>query len=55
MKICEIVDMLEKEAGRLSQLRTSAANIGDVEQVAQLDAELAETQDSLTRVKSVAS
>ena len=53
MTIPDLIAMLKRRLAYLGQLRTSAAAIGDVDQVDRLDAELAETQATLNQLGSL--
>jgi hypothetical protein len=53
MTIPDIIAMLRRRLAYLGQLRTSAAAIGDVDQVDRIDAELAETQATLNQLGSL--
>lgn len=50
MNTPDLTAMLRRRLAYLSQLRTSAVAIGDIAQVARIDAELAETQDTLNKL-----
>ena len=47
MTINQIIEMLKRRLVNLSQLRTSASDLGDMDRVSALDAAIAETQTSL--------
>ena len=47
MTIQQIIEMLKRRLVNLSQLRTSAADLGDLDRASAIDAEIAETQTSL--------
>jgi hypothetical protein len=53
MNIQELIEIAEKRLVYLSQLKSSAMNIGDMDQVAVVDAQIAETQDTLNALKSL--
>ena len=47
MTVSQIIEMLERRIVYLSQLRSSAAVLGDIARVASLDEDLAETEFTL--------
>ena len=47
MTVSQIIEMLERRVAYLSQLRSSAAALGDIARVASLDEGLAETELTL--------
>jgi hypothetical protein len=47
MTVSQIIEMLERRVAYLSQLRSSAAALGDIARVASLDEDLAETELTL--------
>jgi hypothetical protein len=53
MTVSQIIEMLEKRIVHLSQLRSSAAALGDIPRVASLDEDLAETQLTLATLLAV--
>lgn len=53
MKVSDVIVMLERKLANLSQLITSAAALGDVSRVGTLEAEHAETLETLNKLQSV--
>lgn len=53
MAISELIYLLEKKLANLGQLRSSAANLGEIERVMALDNEIAETTATLDKLKAV--
>ena len=47
MSVQELIDILRRRLVYLGQLRSSAVQLGDVQQTEQIDAELAATQATL--------
>ncbi|MFY7819908.1 MAG: hypothetical protein ACOVP3_03575 [Rhodoluna sp.] len=47
MTVSQIIEMLERRVAYLSQLRASAAALGDIARAASLDEDLAETELTL--------
>jgi hypothetical protein len=54
MTIEDLVQMVSRRLAHLSQLRTSASNLGDAVQVASLDDQIAETDATLAQLKALA-
>jgi hypothetical protein len=54
MTIEDLIQMVSRRLAYLSQLRTSASNLGDAVQVASLDAQIAETEATLSQLKTLA-
>lgn len=50
MNISSLIEMCKAQLVQLSTLRTSAEKLGDVEQVADIDAKTAETQTTLNEL-----
>jgi hypothetical protein len=53
MTIAQIIEMLKRRLVNLSQLRTSAADLGDLDRVSIIDAEIAETQNTLAALETL--
>ena len=53
MTIAQLIEILERRVAYLSALRTAAERLGDVEQLAQLDGELAESQATLATLRAI--
>lgn len=53
MTITELIDMLRKRVAHLGMTRAQAAQLGDVERVAALDADISETETTLTQLQSL--
>jgi hypothetical protein len=53
MTIDQIIEMLERRVAYLSQLRSSAAALGDIPRVASIDEDLAETELTLATLLAV--
>lgn len=53
MTVTEIIEMLSRRLANLSQQRSSAGSLGDLERVASLDAEIAETQSTLDALRTL--
>ena len=53
MTVNQIIEMLQRRLVNLSQLRTSAADLGDLDRVSALDAEIAETQNTLDALNTL--
>jgi hypothetical protein len=53
MTIAQIIEMLKRRQVNLSQLRTSAADLGDLDRVSTIDAEIAETQNTLAALETL--
>ena len=47
MTIHQIIEMLKRRLVNLSQLRTSASDLGDLDRVSTIDVEILETQTTL--------
>lgn len=52
MTVNQIIEMLERRVAYLSQLRSSAAALGDIARVASLDEDLAETELTLATLRA---
>ena len=50
MNILAMIDMCRAQLVNLSSLRTSAERLGDIEQVATIDAKIIETQTALNQL-----
>lgn len=46
----DLISLVEARLAYLQQLRASAAQLGDIQQIARIDAEMAETQETLTKL-----
>ena len=53
MSVADLIALLERRVVQLQMTRTSAAGIGDLEQVNRLDAEIAETETTLTALRGL--
>lgn len=53
MSIAELIEMMNRRLVYLSQLRTSAISLGDVDQADKVDAEIASTQETLNKLLSI--
>lgn len=53
MTLLELIDLLEKKSAYISQLKTAAAAIGDVEQVLTFDTQFSEIQTLLSQLKQI--
>ena len=53
MTIPELIQMVQRRLAYLSQLRTSASNLGDVVQVGLIDGQIAETESTLEALKTL--
>ena len=53
MTVTEIIEMLGRRLTNLSQLRSSADKLGDLDRVSALDAEIAETQSTLDALRTL--
>jgi hypothetical protein len=53
MDIQDLIEFCEKNMAQKGQLRTSAAALGDVKRVAELEAEMAETQRTLNTLRAL--
>ena len=52
MTVSQIIEMLERRVAYLSQLRSSAAILGDIARVTSLDEDLAETELTLATLRA---
>jgi hypothetical protein len=52
MTVAQIIEMLERRIVHLSQLRSSAAALGDIARVTLLDQDLAETELTLATLRT---
>lgn len=55
MTILQLIEMCERRIAYLNGVRGSAAALGDIQQVEQIDAQLAETQQTLNQLQSLVS
>lgn len=53
MTIQSLIEMVERRLAHLSQVRSSAAALGDIERVATLDADIAQAQVTLAQLKTL--
>jgi hypothetical protein len=53
MSIDYLIQLLTRKVVTLSQLRTSAELLGDLDRVEELDVQIAETQTTLTALRSL--
>lgn len=53
LTVPDLITMCERRVVYLQSVRTSATALGDLEQVSRVDAELAETQDTLNKLRSL--
>jgi len=53
MSITDLIAMCETQLVRLSQLRSSAVTLGDLKQVAAVDAQAEETQSTLNKLRTL--
>ena len=53
MTIAYLIELLQRKVANLSMLRTSAAALGEIEQVEQLDVQIAETETTLAALRSL--
>lgn len=53
MTILELIEMCERRIAYLNGVRGSAAALGDIQQVERIDAQLAETQQTLNQLQSL--
>jgi hypothetical protein len=53
MNITDLISIVQRRLVYLSQLRTSAENIGDLNQVSVIDTEMSEAQDTLNKLKTL--
>ena len=53
MNINDLILIVQRRLVHLSQLRTSAENIGDLNQVSVIDSEMAQAQDTLNKLKTL--
>jgi hypothetical protein len=53
MTIDQIIELLNRRLVNLSQLRTSAETMGELDRVLALDAEIAETQNTLDALNTL--
>lgn len=54
MTIPELIGACERRLVYLQMLKSSAQSLGDVKQVEQIEAHIAETQDTLNKLRTVA-
>jgi hypothetical protein len=50
MSVQQLIDLCRSRISHLAQLRTSAVSLGDVEQVAEIDNKIDETQTTLNQL-----
>lgn len=55
MSLSDLIALLEKRLVYLGSLRSSAAALGDVAQIERIDADSAETQQTLNRIRATES
>lgn len=55
MTIEDLIQMVSRRLVHLSQLRSSAAHLGDALQVATLETQISETEATLAQLKTLAS
>jgi hypothetical protein len=53
MTISQLIEMCERRIAYLNGVRGSAAAIGDIQQLEQIDAQLAETQQTLNHLQTL--
>lgn len=53
MTIAKLVEMLERRIVHLSQLLTSAQQLGDLDRAATLEADITETEDTLAALRAL--
>jgi hypothetical protein len=53
MSIDYLIGLLTRKVATLSQLRTSADALGDIDRVEELDVQIAETQTTLAALRSL--
>lgn len=53
MKISDLITILERRLVYLGTLRSSAVALGDLAQIERIDADAAETQQTLNQLKAV--
>ena len=53
MSIAELIRLMEARLAALNSARASAAAVGDIEQITQLDAEVAQTQLTLDQLRTL--
>lgn len=53
MKISDLITILERRLVYLGSLRSSAVALGDLAQIERIDADAAETQETLNQLKAV--
>lgn len=53
MTVPELISLATNQLTHKSQLRTAAERLGDVAQLAQLDADIAETQATLDALRAI--
>lgn len=53
MSVSELIHMMNRRIAYLSQLRSSAVDLGDIDQVGRIDAEIASTQETLNKLLSI--
>jgi hypothetical protein len=54
MTIAELIRMCERRLAHLQSVRGSAVALGDLQQAARIDADLAETQTTLNQLQTLA-
>lgn len=54
MTIAELISMCERRLMHFQSLRGSAVALGDIQQVAKVDADIAETQMTLNQLQTLA-
>jgi|LakMenEpi03Aug12_release.lakeMendotaPanAssembly.Ray.scaffolds.fasta_scaffold5468905_1 hypothetical protein len=53
MTIAYLIELLHRKIANLSMLRTSAAALGEIDKVEQLDVQIAETETTLEALRSL--
>lgn len=53
MKVSDLITLLERRLVYLGTLRSSAAALGDIAQIERLDADMAETQETLNQLNGI--
>ncbi len=54
MSITELIRLMEARLAALNSARTSAAAVGDIEQIQRIDADVAQTQLTLDQLRTLA-
>jgi hypothetical protein len=53
MTVSHLIELLERRIAHLSQLKTSAESIGDVDAVANIESELSQTQTTINQLRQI--